>query len=220
MHFLFNRKRKVNVEAPSPDENPLDKGVEGSLNGELLQLSSKDRIEVLNDVHGIEDVIPEDPASVEASIQELNQRLDEFWSTSSQAATNAEVKSTTAAPSSSSNSSALFQVMVDSPGYVRAVSFQLMFLRADRWKVDLAFQRMASFFEQKRCLFGRTFLSKDITLDQLDDDDMETLKSGYAQILPRRDRAGRAILLTLTHLRSGRKLRSIVSEPGFSLSVV
>ena len=109
------------------------------------------------------------------------------------------------------NNDAILEALRHSSHYVRNPSFLRMFLRADKFDSKLAAQRMINFFREKRRLFGSHTLGRDITLSDMDDDDMTMLQSGYTQILPLRDRAGRAVWFSLSHKRRGRSLRSVVS---------
>lgn len=86
------------------------------------------------------------------------------------------------------------------PSYVRARKFRVMFLRATRYDARASANRMLAFFEMKHQLFGSKKLVKDITLDDLDDDDIVCLKSGWIQ-LAGKDMAGRQIILNLPGLR-------------------
>ena len=70
-----------------------------------------------------------------------------------------------------------------------------MFLRADVYDCVKAARRLVKHFEYKHQLFGEHRLVKTITLDDLDEDDMEMLLSGSAQFCTHtKDRGGRTIL--------------------------
>jgi hypothetical protein len=79
------------------------------------------------------------------------------------------------------------------PDYVRNRNFRLMFLRSDQFDVKRAALRLARHFQVKLDLFGEAKLAEDITQDDLDKVTMEALYSGFVQLLPTRNRAGRAI---------------------------
>ena len=72
-------------------------------------------------------------------------------------------------------------------------SFQLMFLRADRFNVPLAAQRICRFFEEKQNLFGEAKLVHRLTLDDLSEDDIRSLCNGAGHLMPHRDRSGRLV---------------------------
>ena len=91
-----------------------------------------------------------------------------------------------------------------------------MFLRADLFNASASLKRMKGFFEVKLQLFGLESLGRAITIAQDFDEnesneDWEALQSGYTQLLPGRDRAGRPIIFYLTNKRMGMSTRSIVS---------
>lgn len=84
-----------------------------------------------------------------------------------------------------------------SPEFVEDKRFRLMFLRALEFDVDRAARRMVKHFEQKELLFGPDKLVQQITLDDLDKDDIESLEAGSLQFLPNKDRFGRKVVLFL-----------------------
>ncbi|VEU35002.1 unnamed protein product [Pseudo-nitzschia multistriata] len=81
-----------------------------------------------------------------------------------------------------------------SPSYVKNPEFRLMFLRATEGDVKKAAKRLTRHFKTKLRLFGEDKLVRDIVLDDLSEDDMESLKSGGFQVLSKRDAAGRSVL--------------------------
>jgi len=81
-------------------------------------------------------------------------------------------------------------------------AFLVKFLRAERFHVVKASVRLLNYLVEKEKLFGSDKLLKVIQLSDLDDDTMNTLRSGYFQILPGRDVAGRAIMCAFGKLRS------------------
>jgi hypothetical protein len=70
----------------------------------------------------------------------------------------------------------------------------MRFVRAEQYDVRLATKRVIKHYEKKLELFGSEKLGLNITLDDLEHDDMKTLRSGGFQALPSRDLAGRAVL--------------------------
>ncbi|CAB9514190.1 Transfer protein [Seminavis robusta] len=77
--------------------------------------------------------------------------------------------------------------------YVQNAKFRLKFIRAERYDVRRAAARLIRFFDLKLELFGAEVLTRSITLKDLTAEDRETVKKGYTQRLPVRDRAGRSI---------------------------
>jgi hypothetical protein len=89
-----------------------------------------------------------------------------------------------------------------SPHYVQRDSFRLKFLRAKQFDAKEAGIAMLRHVSIKRELFGDAKLAKDITLKDLNKDDMACLGNGHFQILPVHDPAGRYILeFILPHVR-------------------
>jgi hypothetical protein len=78
------------------------------------------------------------------------------------------------------------------PHYVQSRKFRLMFLRGKRWEPKEAAAQMLDFFETKLMLFGKEKLCKDITLDDLDEEDRLSIRKGGVQLL-QRDSGGRMI---------------------------
>ena len=91
-----------------------------------------------------------------------------------------------------------------SPSYVTDQDFSLMFLRSTDFQPRKAADCIISFFELKLELFGIEKLAKQITLDDLSQEDLETLQSGAMQFLPEKDRGGRAVYCGLLKARAGR----------------
>ena len=71
--------------------------------------------------------------------------------------------------------------------------FRLLFLRSERFHAQRTARKMVGYFEYKCDLFGADKLVKKITLDDLSKDDRTTLQTGAMQILPNRDKSGRAV---------------------------
>jgi hypothetical protein len=69
-----------------------------------------------------------------------------------------------------------------------------MFLRSVSYDALEAARKMVDFFESKMQLFGEEKLAKKITLEDLDEDDMEALKTGSVRYLHRKDQSRRSIL--------------------------
>lgn len=139
---------------------------------ELNRLSVQEREQALEDVHGVSGMEEEDKERMRRCLETLEERLN-FLKDESDAYAIAEKMS---------------------KDYVTNYNFRMMFLRADRYNAEDAANRLMLFFEEKRRLFGVEKLVKDITLEDLSPDDMDVLKSGYIQVSPEPDVAGRPIL--------------------------
>ena len=80
------------------------------------------------------------------------------------------------------------------PKYVLGRKFLLKFLRAEKFDIFAAATRMCRHFEIKLELFGETALGREIKLNDLDEDDMEAMKSGYIQVLQGKDVGHRPVI--------------------------
>mmetsp|Transcript_87484 Transcript_87484/g.131231 ORF Transcript_87484/g.131231 Transcript_87484/m.131231 type:complete len:468 (+) Transcript_87484:35-1438(+) len=166
------------MKMPDQDVPPIPEDNDALFAQELNKLSMKERDEVLHDVHGVSDVMDEEPAFVEKCFRELQVEL-------------LKIKS----------KPAYDQALLHNEAYVKDEKFMLMFLRAEGFDPKSAAARTVSFFEAKLQLFGPELLARDVKVSDLDEDDVRCLESGYAQILPGRDRAGRAIFMLLPMIK-------------------
>lgn len=170
---------------------------------ELNKLSIKERDEVNCDVHGVTAILNEDPAFTSQSIRSFESELE-------------------AIPQNDKD--AYLAAREQNSDYVTDKKFLLMFLRAVEFDTKAAAARFAAFFEIKLNLFGRDKLGRDIRVDDLNEDDIACLESGYAQVLNARDRADRSILMLMPMIRKFKtienKLRSIYMVLMFALKDV
>eukprot|EP00980_Cylindrotheca_fusiformis_P019631 scaffold6821_cov127-Cylindrotheca_fusiformis.AAC.5 len=156
----------------------------------MTTLSVKNREAALEEVNGIASSQPEDPDTLELCLQEFNEHLMQL-----KRGTYYEVAE-----------------KMDSD-YVRDRDFRIMFLRANRYSSNgqhrydpkRAAEQMKNFFDTKHLLFGKDKLVKEITLDDLDEDDKRSFQRGSIQVLPVRDTAGRLVFVNiggLSHFKS------------------
>ena len=136
----------------------------------LNALSVDQRSAAYEDLHGVADEIEETPQLIQSKLLELDQALATIQ-----------------------EKSAFDRAMARSPEYVR--SERLKFLRCENFDAPKAAKRMASFFETKLELWGDETLHRRITLNDFNEDDLATLKSGVMQICSSRDSTGRAIMV-------------------------
>jgi hypothetical protein len=81
-----------------------------------------------------------------------------------------------------------------SPSPLDDEALMLRFVRAEQYDTRLAARRIVKHYEKKMELFGSEKLGANISLDDLDQDDMKTLLSGGFQFLPSLDKSGRVII--------------------------
>mmetsp|Transcript_19560 Transcript_19560/g.36480 ORF Transcript_19560/g.36480 Transcript_19560/m.36480 type:complete len:489 (+) Transcript_19560:119-1585(+) len=187
-----------------PPAEPLNESdADAFFAAELNKLSMKERDDVLQDIHGVSDVMNENPEFVKRSTAGLLVELEKI-------------------PNESKMPYLL--ALEQNPNYVQDEKFLLMFLRADRFNEAAAAARLVSFFESKLELFGKDKLGRDILISDLTEEDRVCLESGYGQILSGRDRAGRAIFCLMPMCSSIKviesKLRAIFMVFMFALQDV
>ena len=73
------------------------------------------------------------------------------------------------------------------------VKFKLRFLRADAFNVENAAKRITNYFSQKLRLFGDDKLVKKLTLEDLQEHDIQILKTGCFIVVPTAEPMGRSI---------------------------
>ena len=196
---------------------------------EISRMSIQERERVVHEIHGIDDTTHEDGAMVRVALQQLNDEFDRYLSEHANGVGGGSSNNRNATPFASHwnhltgshdgnpgelQDDALYVALQESSQYVRNPSFLVMFLRTEKWNVSSTVTRIKLFFEHKMDLFGHASLGRDITIQddfQSSKDDFNALQSGFFQLLPGRDRAGRSIVLSLAHLRKGLNLKSIVS---------
>jgi hypothetical protein len=153
----------------------------------LIQVPLDQREFGLHELHGVSDVIEETPELIERCLFDLETGIQKI-----------------------PKKAAYDQAKATAPESVDCRKFRLMFLRAERFDANNAAARLVKYFEGKLKLFGADKLTKIITMEDLDEDDLATLKSGYLQLLPERDRAGRAIIVLIVCLGQCRSVENMV----------
>jgi hypothetical protein len=168
---------EVNKDIDMPPLSLAVPSKELTLSRTLNQLPIKERDEVLHEIHGVSEVLDEDPGFVSQNLDLLELELQQI-------------------PKKIEYEMALSLSLE----YVTNRNFRLKFLRADNYDAKKAAVRMIKFFEWKLDLFGENKLVREIVLSDFEPHELEAIKSGYIQLLPQRDRAGRSILFTIRSL--------------------
>jgi hypothetical protein len=172
----------------SPAEYPTPAEASAMLAKEMNQLSVEEREKALEDVHGIARVVDEPEDFIEARLALLDKDLNNI-----------------------SKKAAYDLASSMSKEYTLSKTRRLMFLRAESYDPYNAALRMVRFFDEKCELFGANKLTKDITLDDLDPDDIAALERGFYQVLPEKDCAGRKVFCFFPKLKVIRTIRNAVS---------
>jgi hypothetical protein len=168
MHNPFNSRLLSTI---APDFESSTEDPDALLARELTRLSMQEREQVIHDVHGVAEVMPERPEFVSTRLIQLELELAKI-----------------------TEKAAYNQSLRQDPKFAKNRNFRIRFLRADRFVAADAAVRLVRHFQYKMELFGAEKLVKDITIEDLDSEDIKVLKSGFIQLLPVRDRAGRAVM--------------------------
>lgn len=147
---------------------------------ELNQLSFQERCAVNEEIHGVEDYhFEETDAAIMTKLSALQDEIERV-----------RVKP------------AYDQAMKMSNIYVTSRKFRLMFLRAESMDPSKAATRLINFLERKLEYFGPESLARTLCSSDLDSDDQNNLKTGVLQVLPEKDRSGRAVIAMFLNLIS------------------
>eukprot|EP00980_Cylindrotheca_fusiformis_P030607 scaffold25091_cov147-Cylindrotheca_fusiformis.AAC.7 len=157
---------------------------------DMYKLSLKERDSVLHDIHGISDAIEENPKFVEESRRKLKEEL--------------------ALLANTKPCMAYQQAQKIDPSYTSSELLEVTFLRSERWDPKQTAEKLVMFLEAKLDLFGPELLTKKIRMSDLSKEDKKSLESGFFQLLPVRDVAGRAVITGVPMLRKYQDLRNLV----------
>lgn len=149
---------------------------------ELNALSLQDRNALFERIHGVESVETETEELLSRKIEELRMELDAIG-----------------------RKPAYNKALRQDRSYVTSRKFQLMFLRTDSFDAKKTANRIVEFMEEKLLRFGLKTLARPLTLDDLSVSARSLLtKKGMFQLLPARDRVGRAVILSHHHFSNYR----------------
>jgi hypothetical protein len=183
---------------------------------QLNRLSLQERQTIVEEIHGIQSVVKETPQLVREALAqmsaEMNRRREEFVEQKQHQQHQRQIQRQNYEPimecygralkmeqQMKENTTAVerrFYSSLDDP------DFLLPFLRAERFQPVNAATRLLNFLYEKENLFGSANILKTITVSDLDSEARVLLRSGYMQILPGRDVAGRAILFGASKLQN------------------
>lgn len=178
--FNFGRsslERKAEILEESNHAASDDK-IDSLIANALNQLSLDEREAVYYEMHGVAEITKETPELVQFSLNQLEAELDRIKHTH---------------PKGSA-----YKLAEDlSPDYVQDHELRMKFLRCEKFDIQKTSERFIRYFACKLLFFGKEKLCKNITLQDLNKDDLKALKAGYMQVLPIRDRSGRAVWIGL-----------------------
>jgi hypothetical protein len=154
----------------------------------LQHMSIQERDDLYHELHGVADVIEETPAFLADSFQKLKEELSVQINKTFVGGLNCRP----------------FQLAEEQNyNYVHSDFLYKAFLRAERFDVKAAANRMIRFYEYKLKSFGEESLCKDITQKLLSEQDLKIYRTGINQVLPCRDSMGRAIVVLFPTMTSG-----------------
>jgi len=150
--------------------------VDDLLSKELLQLSLNDRNAIVEEVHGVLTLAPDEtPQFLEEALLRLSKELDNI-------------------PNHSPSKAAYLKSQKLPQTYVNSNDFRLRFLRCDLFNAKMAATRMLVFLDLASDLFGADLLQRPVRITDLSRDGEKLCRDGYVQVLPYRDGAGRPII--------------------------
>lgn len=141
----------------------------------ILSMTPEERMQALQDLHGVLDVLEETPEIVEEKLGEMDDALNAI---------------------DSSLRGPYDEAVRLNQSYVRA--FRLAFLRTEAFDPTKAAQRMVAHFAMRLELFQSSdVLGRDVTISDLSSrrEDIPFIQMSTMQLLKYRDRVGRPIIL-------------------------
>jgi hypothetical protein len=160
------------MQPPASAEQVNSEDMEAFLVQELNAMSLQERESVYEEIHGVIEVPDETPEFVAECLQAFDEELRNIQ-----------------------HKPAYDLAERMNAAYVSDCTLRLSFLRADYFNAQKAAHRFVRFMDGKLEFFGPGVLARPIFVSDLDDDDMVCLKAGMFQLLPVRDRKGRAIVM-------------------------
>ncbi|CAJ1956529.1 unnamed protein product [Cylindrotheca closterium] len=143
--------------------------IEDLLANKMSKLSVKERDEATHDLHCVGEDLMETPEMVEKSLAEFDNAIKR-------------------------EKNATYEIAKgQNRAYAEDRFFRLKFLRANMLDVNRSVKMMLRFLEQKALHFGIEKVARDITVDDLTDEDKKFMRLGLFHIQEGRDRSGRIV---------------------------
>jgi len=169
---------------------------ESVLAEEMNKLSFKEREQIYEELHGVADpgfLKIETPVFIAGKIQEMQEAVKRQ-------------------PQRKRRD--YDRAMFLNPSLKNDQTFFLLFLRADHYDARLAAKRICSHFTDKVELWGEDCIARRITLEDLDEEDMHSLRRGAFRFLESKDRSGRLVIFFRADSMRYETWRSHVRLPG------
>ncbi|CAJ1964106.1 unnamed protein product [Cylindrotheca closterium] len=164
------------------------KEAEDILASELTKLSLQERTEALHDIHCVGQDLKETPELVQELLAQFDQTVKQ-----------------------QQQHEQTYEMIEKSHqrAYIEDPSFRLKFLRSNKHNVDKAVSQMLHFLRNKIKYFGNGCIGREITFDDLNEEDRELLLSGIYHIQKDKDQSGRSVMYMLTELIGGDREESL-----------
>jgi hypothetical protein len=153
-----------------PEAPPIPPETDPIIARELSKLTAMQREKLYEEIHGVIDIPKETPDFVNGCLDQMEEEINKI-----------------------KKRAAYNKAHFLAPSMVKSRKFRIMFLRATSFDPRLAAKRIVVHFEYKAELFGDDKVAQQLTLDDLDDDDLASLEGGSFQLLPGTDTAGRSV---------------------------
>lgn len=149
-------------------------------------LPPEERSYAFHDLHGVADHVQEDPETISRLLSEMDHQI-----------------------ASVPEHDAYTTAFSHSPEYVQGL--RLRFLRKTDYKPLEAAESLALHFDLRQRFFGTDQLYRELTENDLKEEDIPYFKTGGVRLLQRRDRSGRAILVTFAGQSNYTPIDTLVS---------
>lgn len=166
------------------------------LASEMNKLSVEERSNALNDLHCVGEELKETPEMVEQALVEFEQVVQE------------------------EKTNVYEMAIQQNQSFVQEPSFRLTFLRSNLYDVRQSVRKMMNLLRYKALYFGNDKIGRDITLDDLNEDDMELMLSGLYHIQEGRDRTGRIVVYLFSHLMGHCRADTVVRDNAIEFMIV
>jgi len=158
---------------------------EDVLASELSKLTMQERTKAMDDLHCVGEDLEETPSMIEQTLEMVDEAVhlkhDEFYDMAAR----------------------------QNRAYVEDRSFRLRFIRANLHGVEKSVSQIYHFLRNKAKYFGAESLGRDITINDLNEEDRELLMSGIYHVQAERDQNGRVILYTFSELNGKCRAESL-----------
>ena len=195
--FGGNQPQHYNLQPQRQTQTADDRQLDSQLAQALSDMTVNERNTFYEECNGIVSVIEEDPKFVQAKIRQLDEELKKHAASSSvrQLAAAAAAATYDCNPLKAITAIPYQLALSKDSSFIHNYKFKLMFLRASRYDVARAVQGVLTHFEWKLYLFGEEMLVKNIRLEDLNEDDLYSLRKQTMLFLPGTDRAGRKVFI-------------------------